>query len=149
MNHKEHNSQIEHSVSGKKAHAILIRKKSGQSIVAITLKSGKKITASGDRINLRAMKARSIAQALNRACHGTGRISLYDVERYEGSKASTVLYSSQDDSGETGYGLFLKRGKKALSFALHRLDLEAMKSDTASEAAQKAAYTGRIALTSI
>jgi hypothetical protein len=146
MNQTNNNSQIEHSVKGKKGKALLIRKANGQAIVSITLNSGQKITASGERVNLRAMKAQSLAQALDKVCHGVGRVSLYQVERYNGPKASTTLYSSQDDSGETGYGLFLKKGKKALSFALHRLDLESMKSETASDAAKKAAYTGRIAL---
>jgi len=142
------NSKVEHSVKGKKASALLIRKDNGNRIALVNMNSGGKLTVAGDRINLRAMKVQSIAQALDKVCHGTGRISLYEVETYHGPQGSTKLYSSQDDNGETGYGLFLKRGKKALSFALNRLDLGAMKVNTASEAAQKATFTGRIALAS-
>jgi hypothetical protein len=140
------NSNIEHAVKGKKGNALLIRKENGDRIALIKLSSGKNLTVTGDRINLRAMKSESVADALNKVCHGTGRISLYDVETFHGPKAVTTIYSSQDDSGETGYGLFLKRGKKALTFALNRLDLEAMNVHTVTEAARKATYTGRIAI---
>jgi hypothetical protein len=140
------NSSVEVSVKGKKGNAILVRKDNGDRIAI--LKLGKKnLTVAADRINLRAMQAETVAEALSKVCHATGRISLYTLQSFHGPNGVTRIYSSQDKEGnESGYGLFLKKGKKALSFALNRLDLTAMQSENINDAARKAAFTGRLAL---
>lgn len=137
-----------HTTAGKLAKAIIVENEDKSRVAHITFTSGKGLHVATDRINLRAMKAENAAEALDKVCHGTGRISLYEVSEVNGSKALTRCYSSTHKGQESGYGVFVKRGKKALTFALSRVDLAAMKAENAADALRKAAFTGRIALAS-
>jgi hypothetical protein len=138
---------IEHKVTGNLGKAVLLRKENGERIASLTFSSGKKLTVGADQINIRAMGCDTVATALDKVCNSTGRVSLYNVNTFHGPKGVTRIYSATTKGNETGYGLFLKRGKKALSFALSRVDLSTMKASSLDDAARKAAFTGRIALT--
>jgi hypothetical protein len=141
------NGNIEYRTNGQFAKAIVTSTATGDRIARISFKTGKKLTLRADRINLQAMGSQDVISALNKTCHITGRIALYSLTTFNGPKGVTRIYSSQNQEGEeTGYGLLLKKGKKALSFALSRVDTLAMNAKDIQDAARKAAYTGRIAL---
>lgn len=138
------NKPVIHSTSGKLAKGIIVLNDDNSHTAHITFKSGGKMHMSTDRINLRAMKAKDAAEAIDKVCHGTGRIVTYQVTEVPGTAAMTRTYSSPHKGQETGYGLLIRRGQKTFAFALTRIDLVAMKSKTIAAAMRKAAFTGRI-----
>jgi len=143
---KSATSTVEHTSNGKFARAEITRSEDGSRHVNITFASKKTLRVSADEVNLRAMKSESLDEAMDKVCHATGRIALYRVDSFHGPKAMVRVFSASTKDGDTGYGLLLKRGKKALAFALTRVDLATMKAKSIAEAARKAAFTGRIAL---
>ena len=139
------NSNIIHATTGKLAKAIIVCNEDNSRTAHITFKSGKKLHVPTDHINLRAMSAKTAAEAVDKVCHGTGRIALYAVTQINGKAAMTRAYSSTHEGRETGYGLLVKRGQKASTFALASIDLAKMKAKNALAAMRTAAFTGRIA----
>lgn len=138
-------NNVIHTASGKLAKAIIVRNEDNSRTAHITFKSGKKLHVPTDHINLRAMVAETVAEAVDKVCHGTGRIALYTVTEVNGKAAVTRAYSSEHNGRETGYGLLIKRGQKVRAFALASIDLAKMKAKTAVAALRTAAFTGRIA----
>ena len=138
-------NNVIHTASGKLAKAIIVRNEDNSRTAHITFKSGKKLHVPTDHINLRAMVAETVAEAVDKVCHGTGRIALYTVTEVNGKAAVTRAYSSEHNGRETGYGLLIKRGQKVRAFALASIDLAKKKAKTAVAALRTAAFTGRIA----
>lgn len=139
---------VEFSTKGKFGVATITRNAVGERSAHLTFKpSGRKVHIGSDRVNLQAMKVKNLREALEKAIHSTGRISLYKVVTFRGTKALARTYSTQTrTTKETGYGLILKRGEKVLSFPLAKVNLKAMQTKSAVEAVRKAAFTGEIAL---
>jgi hypothetical protein len=144
--HEADNNTTTLKISGKMGKATLNQLENGDRVARINFKGGKTLSFSADRLNLRAMVVNDVQSALEKACHKTGRVCLYSLTSYNGPEGMAKIYSSELNGQETGYGLFLKKGKAALRFALSRVDLSSMNAKTLQEAAKKATYTGRVSL---
>jgi hypothetical protein len=140
------NTTIIHKTAGNKAKAVIVENEDKSRTAHITFQSGQKLHVPTHHINLRAMKANDAIEAVNKVCHGTGRMALYTVTEVSGSKALTRCFSSVHKGKETGYGVLIQRGRKAQTFALSRVNLAAMKAKSVAAALRKAAFTGRLRL---
>lgn len=141
---KPTNTTDKFETKGKHGHGEIQRMPNGSRQVRIEFWNGKTVTAESQRVDLKAAKAASLQEAVEKACHKLGFLPLFEKLVIKGTLALVNCYRRPTEP-EIGWATIIKRGTPPMKFYLSRIDLFAMKSITAEEALRKVAFnTGAI-----
>lgn len=129
---------------GKLGKGEIVRMPDGSRQVRIEFWNGAGVCAESQRVDLQEAKAKTLKEAVDKACHKLGFLPLFEKVEFNGPKALVNCYRRPTDPS-SGWASIIKRGKPALKFALGRIDLYAMRALTIEDALRKVAFdTGAI-----
>jgi hypothetical protein len=115
-------------------------------IVSVQFASGKKFTTRASLVDLRTMKAESLDEALRKVVFGG--IGLETFRPVTLNSQRGMFRGRVNPKNQTGFGTYIAKGKKPLTFDFARVDTAKMKSPNALAAIRKALFApkGGIAL---
>lgn len=115
----------------------------GQTVVDITFKkSGKKLSVKAGSVDLKTMKSEgNLNAAMAKVAHAGLGVALFTSVTMHSARG--VFRGKLNKKNNTGYGTFLAKGKKPLSFDLTRIDLDKMKAASPEAAIRKAMFGPR------
>jgi len=136
----------EYSTAGRMGRGRIFKTPAGARRVEVLWSDPSKhtIRVNSTEVDLKSAACQTLRQALDKACHRTGFLPLYEHEIIKGPKA-LVLVWHRPKKPESGYASIIKKGVGVLKFDLSRVSLEQMGCSTINEALRKVAFvTGAI-----
>jgi hypothetical protein len=142
----ENTDKEKYETRGKFGQGTIERLPDGSRQVRIEFWNGRAIAAESQRVDLEEAKAESLQEAVEKACHAVGFLPLFEKIVISGPKALVNCYRRPSNPSQ-GWASVIKRGTTPIRFALSRIDLFAMKSQTIEEALRKVAFdSGKITI---
>jgi hypothetical protein len=131
---------------GKWGRGSIWREPNGKRVAAIEFHNGTTVRSESQRVDLKRAGCKTLWEAVQKACHATGWLPLFEKQEIKGTKALVNWYR-RPSAPNQGWANVIKRGIPALKFEVERIDLQAMKAQTIGEALRKTAFqTGTIEL---
>jgi hypothetical protein len=143
---EETETSEEYSTSGRMGRGRILKTPKGARKVEVAWNDRTKrpIKVNSTEVDLKTSASSTLREALDKACHCTGFLPLYEHEEIKGPVA-LVLVWRRPGKPESGYASIIKRGTGVMKFDLSRVSLEKMECATVNEALRKIAFvTGAV-----